>query len=137
MGIDKYNFTVNGKCPEGCNECCSNILTVSDKEINRIKKYIKDNNIAIHNHNTIFSGYVDKCPFVNKDGKCDIYSVRPEICSYFDCSKKLEYRPFNHKDKSVVNMLLTFNPQAFCPNAPDIAELNKTYQEKKKKVYGE
>ena len=41
MGIDKYNFTVNGKCPEGCNECCSNILTVSDKEINRIKKYIK------------------------------------------------------------------------------------------------
>ena len=132
--FETNDFTINGKCPENCHKCCTNILTVSEDEIVRIKKYITKNKIEINNPNTIFSGYVDQCPFVNKEGKCSIYSVRPEICSYFDCHNH-GYRPFNHKDKSIINMLLTFNPQAFCPNAPDIKQMNEVYQEKKKKAY--
>jgi Fe-S-cluster containining protein len=132
---NKYDYTIDGKCPEGCNKCCSNILTVSQKEIARIKKYISQNNIEINNPNSIVSGYIDKCPFVNKKGKCSIYEVRPEVCAYYSCHNIFEYRPFNHKDKEVINMLLTFKPDAFCPNAPNIEALNLIYQNKKKQAY--
>ena len=34
------DFSINGKCSM-CGECCGAILPVSEKEIKRIKKYVK------------------------------------------------------------------------------------------------
>ena len=39
-----YNMTDNGKCT-GCGNCCSNILPMTDKEIEVIRRYIKKNHI--------------------------------------------------------------------------------------------
>lgn len=136
MAENNFDYTVNGECPAGCHKCCANILTVSKEEVARIKKYINKNKVTVNNPNTIFSGYIDKCPFVNEQGKCNIYEVRPEICSYYSCHNIHEYRPFNHQNKEVINMLLTFKPNAFCPDAPDVKALNLIYQTKKKQVYG-
>ena len=44
-----YNYTVNEKC-SSCGNCCSNILPMSSKEIDTIKKYIKKNEITERKH---------------------------------------------------------------------------------------
>lgn len=133
MEKSRYDYTINGTCPESCHECCTNFLTVSEKEIEKIKEYLWMNGIRGTNPNTVFTGFIDRCPFVNRAGKCDIYEVRPEICSYFQCNRMNEYRPFNHANKKVVNMVKEFCPNAYIPSdMPDEKELNSIYQAKKK-----
>ena len=34
------NYTENGKC-SNCGQCCTDYIPISQKEINRIRKYIK------------------------------------------------------------------------------------------------
>lgn len=85
MEMDITNFTVNGKC-SNCGACCSNLLPLSDKEVQEIKRYVKKHNIKEQRHNA-FSGYDMTCPFrdeVNK--KCLIYPIRPAICRQFMCN---------------------------------------------------
>ena len=79
--------------------------------------------------------FVDICPFLNDENKCEIYSVRPQICSRFICSrfKNPNYKPLDHSYKKIVNMVETFMNKE-CSNAPDIKELNKMYQEKKREA---
>ena len=59
----QINNTINGRC-SSCGNCCSNILLLTDKEISKIKKYIKENNIKPVNRNSILNNeYKDVCPF--------------------------------------------------------------------------
>lgn len=79
------DFTVNGKCSE-CGKCCSDVLPLSDNEVNRIKAYIKKHGIKEQRHNVLM-GIDLTCPFrddANK--KCLIYSIRPAICRQFMCN---------------------------------------------------
>ena len=78
------------------------------------------------------------CPFLSEEKKCQIYEVRPEICRRFICSKyqNVDNQPLNHRNKKIINMITTFNQTGTCPNAPNLKELNKFYEEKKKEVYG-
>lgn len=127
------DYTRGGKCPEGCNMCCSNTLAVSKEEIEKIRKYLRTHDVEIKNRNSVLGGYVDKCPFVKDDGRCGIYEVRPEICRYFFCKRELESGQFNHEGKSIINMLETFKPGSFMgEGAPDINRLNMIYQIKKR-----
>lgn len=85
-----YNYTVNGKC-SSCGNCCSNILPMSRKEIDTIKKYIKKNGIAESKHllPVIGKNYDMTCPFRDNTKKiCTIYPVRPEICRQFICDNE-------------------------------------------------
>lgn len=84
------NFTCNGKC-SNCGQCCSDFLPVSESEIIRIKKYIKQKGIKESKHIPIISNTMDfTCPFRdNENKKCLIYEVRPEICRRFICSKSM------------------------------------------------
>lgn len=134
---NNFNHTINGECSH-CGACCQNTLPLNQKEIDKIKNYIGRNNIApINRHNILSSEYIDVCPFFDKDTNCMIYEVRPEICRWFSCATfKENTTPINHRDKKIVNMLLTFLPNAYCPNAPDTDVLNKQYYERKRKVYG-
>lgn len=120
-----------------CGECCQNTLLLSDAEIQTINRYIKKNNIIPINHNNIFSkGYQDICPFLDKNNSCLIYEVRPEICRRFFCSKFLDNDiTLDHKNKKAINMLLTFFPNAYCPNSPNIENINNYYQSIKDKLY--
>ena len=136
------NLMLKATCdPYACGgaKCCTNILMISEKEILRIKNYIGRNLIKPINYSNILTGeYVDKCPFLNKNMRCNIYEVRPEVCKCFDCNlyKKEKQTMPNYRDKKIVNMLLTFNPNAIIPNAPDVEKMNKEFSQKKRQAYG-
>lgn len=88
-----YDFTKDGECSK-CGACCSNLLWISEKEISRIKRYIKKHNIKEQKHVApvllVEQPKFDlTCPFLNdnkKAEKCTIYPVKPLICSCFICS---------------------------------------------------
>lgn len=84
-----YDFTDKGKCTQ-CGACCSDLLFMTDKEIETIRKYIKANNIKEHRHILpLAEPTIDlTCPFLNdgkKTEKCEIYEVRPRVCRDFIC----------------------------------------------------
>ena len=85
------NHTDNGKCT-GCGACCSSLLPVSEKELHKIKKYIKKHKILPQKH-------IDEwvCPFLDiskAKNKCLIYEVRPRICKAFKCDMKMPKKAF-------------------------------------------
>lgn len=85
--------TDNGKCTQ-CGGCCSNLLPMTDKEIEVIHKYIKRYHIKEYKHLIpLAQPVIDMtCPFLNDDKpteKCMIYEVRPQICKSFICRPSL------------------------------------------------
>ena len=93
------DFTTNGKC-SGCGQCCSNCLPLSDKEVSRIKAYIKKHDIKEQRHNFMV-GVDMTCPFRDDvGGKCLIYEIRPEICRQFMC---------NHTKEDIMAWKLVFH----------------------------
>jgi Fe-S-cluster containining protein len=82
------DFTKDGNCSK-CGNCCSNVLPMTKKELDRIKKYIRANNIAEIKHITpLAKAPIDMtCPFRNDTKEiCTIYEVRPKICRSFICN---------------------------------------------------
>lgn len=121
------DYTVNGKCPEHCGKCCSSILPISKAEAREIKKYIKENDIKPVVRNSVLdSNYKDICPFLNEEMKCNIYSVRPEICRSFMCNG--QSKSFNYGNKEIVNFLMEFFPGAYKGKIPNVEQINKLYQ---------
>lgn len=85
-----YNFTKDGKC-SSCGNCCSNILPMSNKEIEIIHRYILKHNIRESKHILPVAKlpYDMTCPFRDNGKKiCTIYPVRPEICRQFICDSE-------------------------------------------------
>ena len=77
-----------GKC-SNCGKCCTDLIPISDGELERIVRYAKEHHLEEHRQAPFWQpNAVDMtCPFRNqKTGKCDIYPVRPEICRSFICS---------------------------------------------------
>lgn len=96
------NFTCNGEC-SNCGQCCSDLLPLNNIEIKRIKEYIRKHNIKECKHLSILvKNPLDlTCPFRdNKNKKCLIYEVRPEICRSFICSKTM---PEIEETKRLIN----------------------------------
>lgn len=91
MNAGLCDFTDHGKC-SCCGQCCGDLLPVTDKEIAKIKEYVKTNNIKAHRHGNFLSvNILDlTCPFMDssKELKCTIYPVRPQICKMFSCHKE-------------------------------------------------
>ena len=100
------------------------MLPMSNREVKRIKDYIKQHGIKEQRHN--FATAVDMtCPFrdtINR--KCLIYDVRPTICSQFMCNHELEdimKAKFNlHEINQVV-----FMRHEFYGNDEDVAFIRK------------
>lgn len=87
-----YNLTCNGKCT-GCGQCCSNILPMTDEEIETIRKYVKKYNIKENKHLIPLTEPIFDmtCPFLDNSKsceKCKIYKVRPKICKDFICDQE-------------------------------------------------
>lgn len=109
------NFTKDGKCSE-CGNCCSNILPMSQKEIDTVQRYIKKNNIKECKHLIpLANPALDlTCPFLNLDKdskKCMIYPVRPEICRQFICDSEQRAkhnRKLLGQTRSIVDVRETF-----------------------------
>lgn len=112
MNSGVYDFTDNGKCTQ-CGACCSNYLPMTQKEIATIHRFVKKHDIKEFKHLFPVSNdtFDMTCPFMDdskQKEKCRIYSVRPEICKQFICSK--EKKPFNGhwQQYSVVDMRVEF-----------------------------
>lgn len=91
------DFTDGGKCSK-CGGCCNDLLYLSDTEIKDIKSYIKKHNIKEHTCSNVEQNALDfTCPFLNDEGTCNIYSVRPKICRMFLCSKSEDVIERNQK----------------------------------------
>ena len=131
----KVDNTIDGEC-SGCGRCCTSILPLNDKEINNIKKYIRRNNInpINRNNNINQTEYIDVCPFLNEENRCNIQDYKPEICRKFMCNSSINN--FNHIDKHIINMMSEFYPNEICFNQPDVEILNNIYQNKKAQVFG-
>ena len=84
---DVTDATINGVCSK-CGQCCSAILPVTPQEVERIRKYIKKNNIKpVSTLKILATKTIDlTCPFYEKS-KCLVYEVRPRICKDFMCNK--------------------------------------------------
>lgn len=67
-----YNMKENGKCT-GCGNCCSNILPMTDKEIEVIRRRIKKNHIKECKHGIPLANPIldMTCPFLNTDKKTE------------------------------------------------------------------
>lgn len=80
-------YACNGQCSK-CGNCCTDFLPVTKKEISKIKRYVKENNIKAENR-IIEGNIILQCPFLNQKTKqCNIYEVRPFVCRNFLCSHK-------------------------------------------------
>lgn len=106
------DFTINGKCSQ-CGQCCSNLLPLSDKEIARIKAYIKKHGIKEQRHNALMT--VDMtCPFRDeRNKKCLIYDIRPEICRVFQCNQERDEIVANKMRMHGVNNVVLMRNEFF------------------------
>ena len=95
------DFSIDGKC-SNCGGCCNDIIPLTNADINRIKIYIKKNDIKEIKHNLNFllkMTYDSCCPFRDEQKQiCTIYPVRPAVCRCFSCHDY--YTEFiNNRDK--------------------------------------
>lgn len=84
-----FDFTKDGEC-SCCGACCTNFLPMSEKEVKRVRAYVKKNRIKEQKHfvPTAMPTLDFTCPFRNNvDKRCEIYEVRPAICRDFRCDK--------------------------------------------------
>lgn len=123
-----------------CGRCCSAILCVSKTELKKIKKYLREHpEVKLTNRNNVVATeFKDVCPFLNGENRCGIYAVRPEICRHFLCANYQDpsVAPMNHRDKTIVNMITEFMPDSPCPSTPNLTEINRFYEARKKLAYG-
>ena len=77
--------SICGKCSK-CGECCTNLLPVSQEEVDIIQKYVIENKIRPQKQMLVMQNRLT-CPYYNGK-KCLIYEVRPLICKEFYCYKK-------------------------------------------------
>ena len=118
------NFTKNNKC-SNCGQCCTDFLPLSSKEIKNIKHYIKVHNIKEQRHN-VAAGIDITCPFRDeKNKKCLIYEVRPEICKRFICNDDKE-KIFSNKRYFINKYNPVFMRSEFFNNSED-ANMLKIY----------
>ena len=87
--VNVTDFTTNGRC-SGCGQCCSSVLPLSRREVERIHAYCRTHKVKEqHRHGP--QGIDLSCPFRDEAGRrCLIYAVRPDICREFQCNQPFE-----------------------------------------------
>ena len=111
-GIQYGKEYTSPEITEKVKEICSTheLPRISNKELKRIKEYVRKHNIKPH-LNIMLNADIDiTCPFRNeREKKCDIYEVRPWVCQKFICSNAKistmnitkKQKPINQVKKSV------------------------------------
>ena len=117
MDDNIYNFCKDGKCSQ-CGNCCSNLLPMSQKEIDVIRRYIRKKHIKECLHIAPATvAYDMTCPFLDTGKsceKCRIYPVRPEICKQFICDNEQRAkhnRALLGQTRQIVDVRSEFYPQ--------------------------
>ena len=105
------DFTTNGRC-SGCGQCCSSVLPLSRREVERIHTYCRTHKVK-EQHRHGVQGIDMTCPFRDEAGRrCLIYEVRPEICRAFTCNQSMDeirrQKRLFHASRRVVFMRAEF-----------------------------
>ena len=108
----------------GCTVCCRHIAIELDKpedfdEFTEIIWYLmhKKVMVAIDEENDWYIEFKTDCKALNKDGKCNIYELRPNICRDYDpeeCEFNGEGSAWKHEFNSredFLKFLETYNPE--------------------------
>lgn len=82
--MDVTDYTHDGRC-SNCGACCSNYLPLTNRELNRLKAWVKK-----HQFKPTPVAYAEvldfTCPFLDKSTtRCSCYKIRPEVCRQFNC----------------------------------------------------
>ena len=81
------NFTNNGKCSR-CGGCCNAVLPMTEKELHKLKRFVKNNHVKPRRKLFLSENSVDgTCPFLSGENMCMVYPVRPSVCRQFTCEK--------------------------------------------------
>lgn len=76
------NYCIDGICSR-CGDCCSDILPVTDEELNKLRKFVRSRKYKPNTQVKIgmMVRYDMTCPFLNSESRhCDVYDIRPEVC---------------------------------------------------------
>ena len=107
----KYDFTKDGKCIQ-CGSCCGDLLPIGDRDIRRIRDYLKHHPVQECKHFVPTAAPItdNTCPFRDNEKKiCTIYPARPEICRDYLCSlpasgKGLELAKYRQQHTRIQSM---------------------------------
>lgn len=94
--IDKITSTIRDNSNDGvcsrCGQCCSNLLPMNLKDVERIQNYLKTHKIKPapeeRPEHRYYRMNVDPCPFCDLStgiATCMIFEVAPNICKKFIC----------------------------------------------------
>lgn len=89
---------LNNPLCNSCNECCSLITMISEDEYIRLKKYFTKDKHGKQIFESSIKNWLKisekcdinfMCPFSNRNKRCAIYKIRPNICRKFHCKPSL------------------------------------------------
>ena len=114
LTMDVTDLTIGGKCSQ-CGACCSAFLPCSDREIRKIRVYIKRHHImpVYHARDDVIDGICPFCDTSKEREKCRIYKVRPNICRRFICSDTCGHK-MGCAERHIVNMWDEFYEVSKC-----------------------
>lgn len=94
---DITNNMCNHQCSK-CGECCGIFIPVTERELSKIKDFVRENNIEpATDRYTDENGFEGRCCFYDTQlKKCKIYPVRPYVCKDFRCDRK-DWRKYRDK----------------------------------------
>lgn len=70
-----------------CGGCCSDILPITKKESDTLRHFVQTHNYKPNTRVSavLVNPYDMTCPFLNKECRCDVYDIRPQVCRLFRC----------------------------------------------------
>ena len=105
---ETYEKIPDGKC-DGCTKCCMESVNTFYIEFLNIYRYVTSVEGLMekwigHIEDHYFNELIEKkpCPFLDEDGRCIIYLVRPLVCRLFGYATKEEHE-LNYKQVFEMN----------------------------------
>ena len=81
-GVTDY-YTGRGS-HEGCGECCSRMLPMTDGEVEVLRRAVRERGIRLRPERAEIDF---TCPLLGEDSRCMAYDVRPIICRQYCCAE--------------------------------------------------
>lgn len=124
--VNVTDYTTNGRC-SGCGQCCSSVLPLSAREVERIHMYCRAHKVK-EQHRYGPQGVDLSCPFRDESGRrCLIYEARPDICREFQCNQPFEEIQMR-KWRFHATRRLVFMRAEFFDNTADIDAFSEVFR---------
>lgn len=104
--VAKLMCDENGKC-NGCNGCCGLLTQITLAELKILRREFKNKHLLqyINNQKAVNYEALNGMCFFFINGKCDIYSLRPQVCRDYHCDPRFN-KPHKHTEAKFIFELL-------------------------------